>query len=446
MAIYHCSIKIGSRHGTKSSVAAAAYRAGQRLTDERTGKIYDYTRKKEVVHSEIMCPEAAPSSFYDRAALWNSVERAEKQENAQLYREFELALPRELSREHQIQAAREFFQKRVDEGMIVDWSLHAKEGNPHVHGIAPTRGLKPDGTWAAKRKQIYETDKDGNRVPVIDPTTGQQKIGARGRKMWKRITVEANEWNSRDKAEQWRAEWAEVCNRYLQLERSEERVDHRSYERQGVDLVPTKHEGVAARKIEDRGGVSEIRRANRLIRKLNEFLRRAEATGRKLIEQFRQISDRFRKEMAEDYGAELSAGEIGTNGTDEHPDQRTAGHAETIHGRAEQAERGKHYPSEEIESEGKRGRSPEKPDRRTEGDQPEAVAHREFSDELREYIAENDRLIHIFNDFLDERDAVRRGEIMPHLHPDYDEREQSGQPERKREMPEKKQEHSGPRL
>lgn len=116
MAIYHLSIKIGSRHGTKSSVAAAAYRAGQKLKDERSGKTYDYTNKKEVTYSEIILPENAPSFFSDRATLWNSVEGAEKQDNAQLYREFEIALPKELSREHQLQAAHEFFQRRAAEG------------------------------------------------------------------------------------------------------------------------------------------------------------------------------------------------------------------------------------------------------------------------------------------------------------------------------------------
>ena len=161
MAIYHLSIKIGSRHGTKSSVAAAAYRAGQKLKDERSGKTYDYTNKKEVTYSEIILPENAPSFFYDRASLWNSVEEAEKQDNAQLYREFEIALPKELSREHQLQAAHEFFQRRAAEGMIVDWSFHDKPGNPHVHGIAPTRGVKKDGSWAQKRKQVYALDESG---------------------------------------------------------------------------------------------------------------------------------------------------------------------------------------------------------------------------------------------------------------------------------------------
>ena len=297
MAIYHLSIKIGSRHGTKSSIAAAAYRAGQKLKDERSGKTYDYTNKKEVTYSEIILPENAPSFFSDRAALWNSVERAEKQDNAQLYREFEIALPKELSREHQLQAAHEFFRRRADEGMIVDWSFHDKPGNPHVHGIAPTRGVKKDGSWAQKRKQVYALDESGERIPVIDKRTGQQKIGAKGRKMWKRETVEANDWNSRDRARLWRAEWTVICKRYLTLERQPERIDDRSYEEQGIDRVATKHEGYAARQIEVRGGVSEIAEQNRQIRLLNRLLEKAKEMGVQLIRQFAQLKESFRKEI-----------------------------------------------------------------------------------------------------------------------------------------------------
>ena len=297
MAIYHLSIKIGSRHGTKSSVAAAAYRAGQKLKDERSGKTYDYTNKKEVTYSEIILPENAPSFFSDRAALWNSVEEAEKQDNAQLYREFEIALPKELSRAQQLQAAHEFFQRRAAEGMVVDWSFHDKPGNPHVHGIAPTRGVKKDGSWAQKRKQIYALDESGERIPVIDKRTGQQKIGAKGRKMWKRETVEANDWNSRDRARQWRAEWTLICNRYLSMERQPERIDDRSYEEQGIDRVPTKHEGYAARQIEARGGVSTIAEQNRQIRLLNRLLERAKEMGVQLIRQFTHLKESFRKEI-----------------------------------------------------------------------------------------------------------------------------------------------------
>ena len=328
MAIYHLSIKIGKRHGSKSSVAAAAYRAGVRLKDERSGKIYDYTHKKEVTYSEIILPENAPSFFRDREKLWNSVEQTEKQDNAQLFREFEIALPRELSGDHQIQAAHEFFRRRADEGMIVDWSFHDKDGNPHVHGIAPTRGVKKDGGWTQKTKQVYALDQKGERIPVIDPKTGQQKIGARGRKIWKRETVEANNWNDRSRAKEWRAEWAEICNRYLAMERQPERIDDRSYEEQGIDKVATKHEGYAARQIEARGGVSSVAEQNRQIRLLNRMLEKAKKMGVQLIRQFEQLKESVRKEF--ENIDELRAGNdiLSTGRRDGESHDRTAGTAE----------------------------------------------------------------------------------------------------------------------
>jgi len=297
-AMYHMSIKIGNRRGgRKSSVAAAAYRAGEILTDRHTGKRYDYTRKKEVAYSEILLPENAPQEFQNREELWNSVEEIEKQDNAQLYREFEMALPYELSRESKLAAAHEFFQNRVAEGMLVDWSFHDKKGNPHVHGIAPTRGLTPEGGWAPKRRQVYKLDADGERIPVIDKKTGQQKVGARGRKLWVRETIESNTWNDRENAERWRKEWADILNRYLERERSEKRVDHRSYIRQGVDLVPTKHEGYAARKIEERGGQSRIAEENRTIVWINETLRRALEKANDIKEKCIRFIGEIRKEI-----------------------------------------------------------------------------------------------------------------------------------------------------
>ena len=416
MAIYHCSIKIGSRHGTKSSVAAVAYRAGERLKDERTGKVYDYTRKKEVVYSEIMCPDQAPSFFYDRSCLWNSVEQAEKQDNAQLYREFELALPRELSTEHQILAARKFFRKRVEEGMIVDWSFHDKKGNPHVHGISPTRALKADGSWAPKRKQVYVLDENGDRVPVIDPKTGQQKIGAKGRKMWKRETVESNGWNDTGNAERWREEWAEICNHYLALEKKEERVDHRSYERQGIEQVPTRHEGYAARMIEERGGISEIREANRLIRKINDLLRSAKEAGIELIERFYKLREKLRRSVDRAYGQEDSIGDPGSSDRDDRGHERTAGSpAESRAGSGRPGEqisgmqKGEGF-SAGTDQAGQDGKQQTGlAEQGTHGHEPKTDGG--VPDEVLTAMREGDRITKQFREFLKEREQRREQEI-----------------------------------
>ena len=291
MAIFHCSIKIIGRGKGKSAIAAAAYREGKRYEDPETGIVSDYTHKGGVICSEVMLPGNAPEAYRNSEARWNSVQRAEKQSNAQLAREVEVALPRELSRDTQIRLIREYVQGQfVDRGMCAVWSLHDKgDGNPHAHIMLTMRGLKKDGSWAAKEKKEYKLDENGNRIPVIDPETGQQKIGAKNRKMWERVTVQANDWNSRENAEQWRAAWAAACNRYLD---PENRVDHRSFKRQGIDQIPTIHEGATARKMEKAGDVSdrceenrEIREQNRLLIQIREWI---EDVERRLQEAIRE--------------------------------------------------------------------------------------------------------------------------------------------------------------
>ena len=270
MAIYHCSIKIIGRSDGKSAVASSAYRSGEKLMDDRTGLIHDFTKKRGVVFTEVSLLAHAPPEYADRNVLWNAVEKAEKKSNAQLAREIEVALPNELSRECQIEIVRRYVKDNfVSVGMCADWALHDKgDDNPHAHIMLTMRGIKPDGSWAAKEKKAYALDEEGNRIPIIDPATGEQKLGKRNEKLWKRITVEPNDWNDRNKAEVWRKSWADICNEYLSLE---QQIDHRSYKRQELDLEPTIHEGYRARKMEKAGFVSNRCEYNRIVRKLNEL-------------------------------------------------------------------------------------------------------------------------------------------------------------------------------
>ena len=270
VAIYHCSIKIISRGKGRSAVACAAYRSGTKLTDLATGKIFDYSNKSGVVFSEVLLPENAPTIFaVDRNILWDAVERKETHLAAQLAREVEVALPCEFTRQEQIDTVREYIMKNfVREGMCADWALHDKgDGNPHAHIMLTMRAIKPNGRWAEKSRTIYKLDPNGQKIPVIDPTTGQQKIGARGRKMWQRETVPANDWNDHSKAEKWRAAWAAECNRRLDRQHQ---IDHRSYARQAIEQEPTIHEGYAARKMEREGRVSDRCEINRETKALNE--------------------------------------------------------------------------------------------------------------------------------------------------------------------------------
>ena len=147
IAIYHCNISIVSRGKGKSAVAAAAYRSGEKITNEWDGMTHDYTRKRGVVHTEILLPPHAPPSFSDRATLWNSVELYEKAGNAQLAREIDAALPIELSREEQIRLVREYCSSQfVSRGMCVDFAIHDTDsGNPHCHIMLTMRPLDERG-------------------------------------------------------------------------------------------------------------------------------------------------------------------------------------------------------------------------------------------------------------------------------------------------------------
>ncbi|WP_444876726.1 MobQ family relaxase, partial [Bacteroides heparinolyticus] len=165
IAIYHCNISIASRGKGKSSVAAAAYRSGEKLTNEWDGITHDYTRKGGVVHTEIMLPSHAPPSFSDRSTLWNSVEKIEKSKNSQLAREIEIALPKELNREKQIELVREYVKENfVKVGMCADIALHDKnDRNPHAHILLTMRPLNEDTTWGAKSKKEYILDENGEK-------------------------------------------------------------------------------------------------------------------------------------------------------------------------------------------------------------------------------------------------------------------------------------------
>lgn len=284
MAIYHMSIKNISRAKGKTAIAAAAYRAGTILTDSETGITHNYVKKSEVAYTEIILPEHAPAEYANRETLWNEVQKIETQDRARLAREWEVALPNELDLDQAKTLIHDFAGSLVDEGMCIDLAIHWKDGNHHAHIMGTTRPIDENGKWGQKEKKAYKLDADGNKVPVIDPKTGKQKIGARGRKMWQRETVAANDWNKREKVEEWRKRWADCCNKYLSQER---RIDHRSYERQGVTQLPTVHEGYAARLMEQRGTVSDLCQRNRDIRLYNQVvvLYRKSTRELKLLEQ-----------------------------------------------------------------------------------------------------------------------------------------------------------------
>ena len=257
IAIYHWNIGIVSRGKGKSAVAAAAYRSGEKLTNEWDGMTHDYTRKGGVVHTEIMLPPHAPPSFSDRSTLWNSVELYEKAGNAQLAREIDAALPIELSREEQIRLVREYCSSQfVSRGMCVDFAIHDTDsGNPHCHIMLTMRPL----------------DENGERIRLPSGRYKTHKVDLTG-------------WNDKGNALLWRKAWADISNAYLERAGSRSRIDHRSNAERGIDELPTVHMGVAACQMEKKGIATEKGELNRNIQKANRLIREIRAQIGKLKE------------------------------------------------------------------------------------------------------------------------------------------------------------------
>jgi ATP-dependent exoDNAse (exonuclease V) alpha subunit len=260
-------MKIISRGKGKSAVAAAAYRSGDKLTNEYDGMQFSYSDKKRIVYTEILLPDNAPREYLDRSTLWNAVEKIEKAANAQLARDIEVSLPVELSREQNIKLIREYVQRSfVDAGMCADVCVHDKNnGNPHAHIMLTMRPFNEDGTWGTKQKKEYILDENG------------AKIYDKSKRQYACRSVPTTDWNERTKAEEWRAAWADIVNGYLEKNGHTERVDHRSYERQGIEQIPTIHLGVAVIQMEARGIVTDRGNINREIEITNTQIKQLRA-------------------------------------------------------------------------------------------------------------------------------------------------------------------------
>ena len=247
-------------------------------SNEYDGIVHDFTRKGGIAHIEILLPQNAPQEFSDRGALWNSVEKIEKSKNSQLAREIEIALPKELDREKQIELVREYVKENfVKVGMCADIALHDKgDGNPHAHILLTMRPLNEDTTWGAKSKKEYILDENGEKVKLKNGNYKTRKIN----------TVD---WNEQDKAEHWRKAWADITNKYLEENNIQEKVDHRSYQRQGIEQIPTIHLGVSATQMEKKGIATDRGNINREIKHQNKILREIARRIKTLINWIRGI-------------------------------------------------------------------------------------------------------------------------------------------------------------
>jgi Ti-type conjugative transfer relaxase TraA len=234
MAIYHFSAKVMGRGTGRSAVASAAYRSASRLQDERLGRHHDFTSKTGVVHSEVMLPQGAPERLNDRETLWNEVEATEKRKDAQFAREVEFAIPREMTQAQGIALAREFVAREfVERGMIADLNVHWDigadgEAKPHAHVMLTMREVGPDGFGPKVR-----------------------------------------EWNATALLQHWRESWATHVNDRLAQLGIDVRIDHRSYDAQGIELEPQHKIGAAGARREAKGEDAERAQDHRAIAREN---------------------------------------------------------------------------------------------------------------------------------------------------------------------------------
>ncbi|MBT2719015.1 MobQ family relaxase [Bacillus sp. ISL-57] len=262
MAIYHFSAQVISRSKGQSAVASAAYRSGERLTDERTDETKFYKREVQP-ETMILAPSQSPEWVQDRQQLWNEVEKAETRKNSQVAREINIALPRELSHQEQVELIRGYVQKEfVDQGMIADVAIHRDDKeNPHAHVMLTTREISKDG-----------------------------------------FTVKNRDWNKKELLVQWREQWAEHANKSLEREGIQDRISHESHEKRNLIIFPTVHLGHVAHEMEkrgvqtDRGTINRDRQEyNRLVVNLQKYREEKKALQQEKAwrQEQRQKSERF---------------------------------------------------------------------------------------------------------------------------------------------------------
>ena len=274
-------------------MASAAYRAGEKLHSEYYGEDSDYTNKGGVIYTEILLPPHAPREYADRETLWNAVEKAEKGKKAQLAYSFDISFQNEFTQEENIALARQFLTDHfVSRGMVVDFAVHEPEkeeggiNNPHIHFLCPIRPIEQNGKWGLKQKREYVLDENGNRIP---DGKGDYVFNA----------VPTTDWGSAETLEFWREQWAVMCNAKFEEKGLDVRIDHRSYERQGVELLPTVHEGPTVRAMEKKGIKTEKGEFNRWIKATNAFIRNLRKNLSLLLESIKEIKAELDKPQPE---------------------------------------------------------------------------------------------------------------------------------------------------
>lgn len=239
MAIFHMSFSNISAGKGRSAIASAAYRSGKKLFDQKEGRSYFYARSV-MPESFILTPKNAPEWASDRERLWNEVERKDRRANSRYAKEFNVALPVELSEDEQKELLTKYVQENfVDEGMVADVAIHRDHpDNPHAHVMLTNRPFNPDGTWGLKSKRENILDENGNK------TYTENSRFPRSRKVW------LVDWDKKEKINQWRHNWAVSVNQVLEQKNIPDRISEKSFIEQGIDDTPMQHEGINSKRYE----------------------------------------------------------------------------------------------------------------------------------------------------------------------------------------------------
>ena len=261
-------------------IGAAAYQSGDKIYSEYEHEWKSGDHLERIIHKEILLPPNAPEKYRDRATLWNAVDAAEDKSTAQTARRIIMALPKELTQEQNIALIRNYCQTSfVDRGMIADFAVHDdEEGNPHAHVLLTMRSLNEQGEWNMKTRTEFILDENGKCIQT-----------ANGK--FKRRCVSWDGWNDRGNCEVWRHEWEVMQNAALEKAGREERIDMRSFERQGIELAPTVHLGPAASALEKKGIRTELGDHNRAVKLINALFTAIKNKMKALLEWLTELTE-----------------------------------------------------------------------------------------------------------------------------------------------------------
>ena len=282
--------------GGHSAVEQSGYICREKMYSEYDGKTYYPKGHEDLVHSEVLLPENAPAEYNDPAKLWNSVEMFEKKSDAQLARTWRIELPNLWTYQLAIMFVRMLCERLfVSKGMCVQFAIHDSENdkgqrNLHAHIMLTLRSIDEQGHWMPKQKKIYLTDENGERIPVIDKKTGQQKVDKQNRKQWKCTTIKTNDWDNQEYSKLWRKELTDAINSAnAELGMTQDFWEHRSFKEQGLDIIPQIHLGEKASAME-RAGIQTIRgNINRDIIKQNAIINAARMAVEKAKEELEAV-------------------------------------------------------------------------------------------------------------------------------------------------------------